>query len=62
MVLFIQQLGAITSFITSIRRYGRLVMERKRNFLILLLPFAVSVMKDKEIVHILIAPSSRGKL
>jgi len=25
-------------------------------------PFAVSVMKDKEIVHILIAPSSRDKL
>jgi len=36
-----------------IRRYGRLVMEKKRkNFD----PFAVSVMKDKEIVHILIAP------
>jgi len=25
-------------------------------------PFAVSVMKDKEIVHILIAPSSHSKL
>jgi len=25
-------------------------------------PFAISVMKDKEIVHILIVPSSRGKL
>jgi len=41
-------------FITSIRRYGRLVMERKRkNFD----PFAVSVMTDKEIVYIIIAPS-----
>jgi len=41
-------------FITSIRRYGRLVMERKRkNFD----SFAVSVMTDKEIVYIIIAPS-----
>jgi len=47
------------SFITSIRRYGRLVMKRKRKKFD---PFAVSVMKDKEIVHILIAPSSRSKL
>jgi len=48
------------SFITSIRRYGRLVTERKRkNFD----PFAVSAMKDKEIVcALLIAPSSCGKL
>jgi len=44
MVLFILQLGVIMSFITSIRRYGRLVTERKRkNFD----PYAVSVMKDK---------------
>jgi len=58
-VLFIPPLGVITSFITSIRRYGRLVTERKRkNFN----PFSVSVMKDKEIVHILIASSSYGKL
>jgi len=50
MVLFILQLGVITKFITSIMRYGRLVMERKRkNFD----PFIASVMKDKEIVHIL---------
>jgi len=34
-------------------------MERKGKILIL---FAVSVMKDEEIVHILIAPSSHGKL
>jgi len=62
-VLFIPQLGVITSFIASIRRYGRLVMQRKRKKFD---PFAVSVMKDKEIVHILIAPSSEpsshGKL
>jgi len=46
-------------FITSVRRYGRLVTERKlKNFY----PFAVSVTKDKEIVHILIAPSSHSKL
>jgi len=36
----------ITSFITTIRRYGRLVTERKRKIFDL---FAVSVMKDKEI-------------
>jgi len=58
-VLFIPQLGVITSFITSIRRYGKLVTERKRkNFD----PFAVSVMNSKEIVHILIVPSSYSKL
>jgi len=57
-VLFIPQLGVIMSFITSIRRYGRLVMKKKEKFD----PFAVSVMKDKEMVHILIAPSSCGKL
>jgi len=46
----------LMGFITSIRRYGMLVMEGKRkNFS----PFAVSVMKDKEIVHILIVPSSQ---
>jgi len=49
----------IMSFITSIRRYGRLDTERKRKNSDC---FAVSGMKDKEIVHILIAPSSRGKL
>jgi len=59
MVLFISQAGVITSFITSIRRCERLAMERKRK---IFYPFAVSVMKDKEIVHVLIAPSSRGKL
>jgi len=49
----------ITSFVTSIRRYGRPVTERKRTIFD---PFAVSVMKDKKIVHILIAPSSCSKL
>jgi len=58
-VLLIPLLGVITSFITSIRRYGRLVMERKRKIFD---PFAVSVMKDDKIVHILIVPSSRAKL
>jgi len=60
-VLFIPQVGVIMSFITSIRRYKRLAMERKRK---IFYPFAVSVMKDKEIVHniILIAPSSCSKL
>jgi len=48
MVLLIQPLRAITSFITSIGRYGRLVMERKRK---IFNPFAISVMKDKELVH-----------
>jgi len=52
-------LGVIASFITSIRRYGRIVMERKREKIN---PFAVSVMKDKEIVHNLIVPSSHGEL
>jgi len=47
------------NFITGIRRYGRLVTERKRKIFD---PFAVSVMKNKEIVHILIVPSSHGKL
>jgi len=49
----------IMSFITSIRRYGRLVTERKKKNFDL---FAVSVIKNKEIVHILIAPSSHSKL
>jgi len=49
----------ITSFITSIRGYGRLVMQRKRKNSDY---FTVSVMKDKEIVHILIASSSHGTL
>jgi len=51
-------LEAIMSFINSIRRYGRLVMEKRKLFSF----FAVSVMKDKEIVHILIVPSSCSKL
>jgi len=58
-VLLIPLLGVIMSFITSIRRYGRLVMERKKKIFD---PFAVSVKKYKEILHILIVLSSRGKL
>jgi len=42
--------------ITSIRRYGKLVTENSFN------PFTISVMKDKGIVHILIASSSCSKL
>jgi len=58
-VLFIPQLGVMTSFYNQYKEiweasYG----EKRKNFD----PFAVSVMKDKEIVHILIAPSSHSKL